>query len=407
MPDQDRTLSDLKVLEYGQMVSAPYCARMMAALGADVLKVEPPTGDRARVAGPFPGGVPHSEKSGLFLCMNLDKKGITLDPATPCGQRVFRRLIEETDILVENNAPGHLDSLGLGYEALRAINPGLIVVSITPLGQSGPYSNYKVHDLNVWHAGGWGYLWRERNSEGEPGRPVRAPSYMASFQAAYNAITAVLGALYFRDCGGSGQHIDVSEQEAMVFVLANAFPVYNEENRIAGKNIAIPASVPSGVLPCEDGYVLLSVIEPHQWKGLAELLGNPEWSQEDWTGSMEGRRLNFDIVNAFLSEWLEGKPVDWVVEKAIEQRIPSSPAGLSIKEVVGDKHLKERGFFAEVEHPVAGTLRYPSVPWRFSGTGASILRPAPLLGQHNDEVYMGHLGYTVGEMARLRSSGVI
>ena len=213
--------------------------------------------------------------------------------------------------------------------------------------------------------------------------------------------------MYFRDMGGEGQHIDVSEQEAMAFIINGAFPVYNGENRIHGKDVAIPASVPSGILPCRNGYVLLSVIEPQQWEGLKEMLGNPDWSQEEWTGSGEGRRLNYDIVNAFIMEWLEDKDVDWVVERAIQHRIPASVAGVTMERLFRDEHLNERGFFTEVDHPEVGKLRYPSAPFRFSETESSTRVSAPLLGQHNDEIFGECLGLEQDMMARLKKEGVI
>ena len=339
--------------------------------------------------------------------MNLDKKGVTLDVTSAEGVRMFRRLVAGSDILVENGPPGRLSALGLGYESLREENPGLIMVSITPFGQDGPYKDYVAHDLNRWHAGGWGYLWRERDAYGIPGRPVRAPGFLPAFQAAYNALTAALGALYFRDRGGEGQHIDVSEQEAMAFILAAGFPIYNGENRIQGKEVAIPASVPSGILPCRDGYVLLSAIEPHQWDGLVKMLGEPEWGREEWTQSAEGRRLNYDIINAFLIEWLEDKDKDWVVERAIENRVPASTVGMTAERLARDEHLKERGFFVEMDHQEAGKLRYPSVPFRFSETESSTRVSAPLLGQHNDEVYGEGFGFSGEELARLRREGTI
>ncbi len=405
IPIEDRTLSGIRVVELGEMVSAPYCARLMASLGAEVVKVEPPEGDCARGHGPFPGDEAHPEKSGLFLAMNLDKKGITLDVTSAEGREMFRRLVAQSDILVENGPPGRLHRLGLGYESLRQENSGLIVVSITPFGQDGPYKNYAAHDLNRWHAGGWGYLWRERDAHGIPGLPVRAPSFLPAFQAAYNALTATLAALYYRDMGGGGQYIDVSEQEAMAFILAGGFPIYNGENRIQGKEIAIPASVPSGILPCRDGYVLLSAIEPHQWVGLVKMLGDPEWSKEEWTQSAEGRRLNYDIINAFMMEWLEDKDTDWVVKRAIENRVPASPVGVTAERLARDEHLRERGFFVELDHPEAGRLRYPSTPFRFSETGTSTKASAPLLGQHNAEVFSRLPGRSSADMKRLKAEG--
>ncbi len=404
---KDRTLDGIRVVELGQMVSAPYCARLMAALGAEVIKMEPPEGDGARANGPFPNDEPNPEKSGLFLAMNLDKKGLTLDITSAEGAGLFRKLVGEADMVVENGPPGRMEELGLGYESLRKENPGLIMVSITPFGQDGPYRDFITHDLNRWHAGGWGYLWKERGADGVPGRLVSGPGFLASFQAAYNALTATLGALYFRDMGGEGQHIDVSEQEAMAFILNGAFPVYNGEHRIHGKDVAIPASVPSGVLPCRDGYVLISAIEHHQWEGLVKMLGEPEWSRESWADTVEGRRLNYDIINAFMMEWLEDKSVDWVVKRAIEHRIPASPVGVTSEHIYGDEHLQERGFFEEVEHPVAGRLEYPSAPFRFSETESGTGVSAPLLGQHNEEIYGRWLGVGRDELKRLRREGTI
>ena len=250
-------------------------------------------------------------------------------------------------------------------------------------------------------------MWKERSADGVPGRLVSGPGSLPGFQAAYNALTAALGALYFRDMGGEGQHVDVSEQEAMAFILNGAFPVYNGEHRIHGKDVAVPASVPSGVLPCRDGYVLISAIEHHQWEGMVKMLGEPEWSREEWAETVAGRHLNYDIINAFLMEWLEGKDTDWVVEKCIEYRIPASAVGVTAERLYNDVHLQERGFFEEAEHPAAGRLRYPSIPLRFSETESGTRASAPLLGQHNEEIYSGWLGLEQYELARLRREGTI
>ena len=236
---------------------------------------------------------------------------------------------------------------------------------------------------------------------------MSGPGFLSGFQAAYNALTAVLGALYFRDMGGEGQYIDVSEQEAMAFILNGAFPVYNGEKRIHGKDVAIPASVPSGALPCRDGYVLISAIEHHQWEGLVKMLGDPEWSREGWAETAAGRHLNYDIINAFMMEWLEDKETDWVVEKCIEYRIPASAVGVTAERLYKDVHLQERGFFEEVEHPETGRLRYPSAPFRFSDTESGTRASAPLLGQHNDEVYGEGLGLSEGDLMRLKQEGTI
>ena len=200
----DRTLGGIRVVELGSLVSAPYCARLMAALGAEVIKVEPPEGEKAREHGPFPGGDPHAEKSGLFLAMNLDKKGVTLDLRSGVGAEVFKKLIAKSDVVVENGPPGRLEELGLGYESLKAENPGLIMVSITPFGQDGPYKDHITHDLNRWHAGGWGYLWKERSAYGVPGRHGARPGVLACFPGSLQRPDGHTGGVVFPGHGRGG-----------------------------------------------------------------------------------------------------------------------------------------------------------------------------------------------------------
>ena len=151
----DGALQGVRLLEYGQLVSAPYCAKLLADLGAECIKIEePPVGDPARRRGPFPDDIPHPEKSGLFLYVNTNKLGVTLDPRTPTGRLIFQRLAQEADVLIEDRPPGEMERLGLGYAALSALNPALIVTSITPFGQTGPYKDYKTYHLNLYHASG-------------------------------------------------------------------------------------------------------------------------------------------------------------------------------------------------------------------------------------------------------------
>ncbi|MFQ5827166.1 MAG: CoA transferase, partial [Dehalococcoidia bacterium] len=194
-------LSGLRVVEWAQMVAGPYCAKLMADLGAEVIKIEPPArGDEARGRGPFLGDEPHPEKSGLFLYLNTNKLGITLDPGTPTGKRLFGELIKGADILVEDKALQKLKELGLDYGSLREINPQLIVTSITPFGHSGPYRNYRAYPLNVFHSGGEGYMtpFAPLNDPLSPGRPpLKVGKYAGEYVAGISAAGATMVALSF------------------------------------------------------------------------------------------------------------------------------------------------------------------------------------------------------------------
>ncbi|HXR24280.1 MAG TPA: CoA transferase, partial [Candidatus Binataceae bacterium] len=184
-------LSSLKIVEIGEMASAPYASKLMADMGAEVIKVERPgVGDHARVRGPFPGGQPHPEKSGLFLYLNTSKKSVTLDPATVSGAEIFKRLVRDADILLENHPPGHMESLGLGYEVLRALNPRLIVTSVTPFGQSGPYAGWKGSDLIEWAMSLTGYNTPTLINDSATENPLRAPGRQADMMGATTAAAA-------------------------------------------------------------------------------------------------------------------------------------------------------------------------------------------------------------------------
>ena len=206
----NRALDDLIVVEFAQMVSGPMCGKMFADMGAEVIKIEPPgAGDEMRAHPPFPGDIPHPEKSGAFLYLNTSKKSLTLDPATPTGAEVFRKLIGRADLLIENHPPGYLDRIGLGFEALNALNPRLIVTSITPFGQIGPYRDWKGTDLIEFAMSLTGYNTPTMVDDAERENPLRAPGHQAEMMGATAAATASMFAIFHREATGVGQWIDV------------------------------------------------------------------------------------------------------------------------------------------------------------------------------------------------------
>ena len=385
-------LSGVRVLEFGEGVSAPYCGKILAGLGAEVIKVEPPPGDVARRMGPFPGDEPHPEKSGLFLALNINKYGVVLDVGSTEGAEAFRRLARASDIVIESMPLGWLNDRQLGYEALSGANPTLIVTSLLPFGTWGPYAAYKLTDLTLFQMSGQAHslLGPVEDPDSEP--PIRAGGHQAELVAGMSAATATLMALYRRRITGEGCHIETSAYEAMATQLVSALascafdrpPPSRSLSEVQEAATGGVVSAVGGILPCNDGYVAISPREDAQWERWVELMGCPAWSSEDRFATRDGRESNFTELWKLVGEWTAQRSKHDIARRGQERRIPCFPVN-TVHDLFNDLHLKERDFFTSVEHPVAGALRYPGVPYRLSNTPLSIAeRPAPLLGQHND-----------------------
>jgi crotonobetainyl-CoA:carnitine CoA-transferase CaiB-like acyl-CoA transferase len=384
------------------MVAAAYAGKLMADLGAEVLKVEEPGGDRARQRGPYPGNIPHPEKSGLFLYLNTNKRGVTLDLETAKGRELFQRLVKDADVVVHNYHPTQLSSLGLEYETLAQHNPNLVMTSISPFGQTGPRREYTAHDLTLWSAGGLVFL---GGAGGRPDLPpLKAAGQQAGFQAGVNAGLASLGALYARLGTGRGQHIDISVQECLVAIMENnyiAWPYDQTTPSRLGFRL-----IPQDVLPCRDGYIYVLAVEEHQWQNAVELMGNPDWADTELFQDFLSRSVNWDALKALLEDWLQDKSADEVYHGAQQRRVPFAPVS-TMGDLLKSEHLNARGFFAEIGHPKAGTLRYPGAPFKFAASPWTLRSPAPCLGQHNAEVYCGQLGLAPEELQALQATRVI
>ena len=390
----DGLMAGVKALDVGRRISGPYCAKILANMGADVLKIEPPEGDEARRMGPFPSNEPHPEKSGLFLALNANKRGVTLDLTTDEGAGAFRKLAATADIVIENLPLGHLDSLGLGYETLNEINPGIIVTSLTPFGNRGPNRSWKATDLTLFQMSGnaTGLLGPVEDPDKDP--PIRAGGHQSEFVAGMAATTATLIALFQKRMTGKGSHVDVSEYEAMVTQtiagLANSAhgspgPTRNLKE-VREASIGGMAGAIGGVLPTNDGYVAISPREEAQWQRWLGVMGNPEWGSDERFVTREGRQSHSQELWALLSEWTRQHSKYDVARWGQDEHIPCFPVN-TVSDLLVDEHLSAREFFVEMEHPVAGTLKYPGVPYRFSNSPLPLnARPAPLLGEHNHEI---------------------
>jgi len=399
----ERALEGIRIIECGRLVSAAYATKLMADMGAEVIKIEELTGDHARQRGPYPGQVPHPEKSGLFLYLNTNKYGITLNLAYTSGQAIFHRLLKEADLLIHNYHPTEMARLGLDSTVLEKVNPSLVMTSIAPFGLSGPHKDYQATDLTLWNAGGVAYL-----NGGGPGTdempPLNTFGQQAGYQAGVNAAIASLGALFARLTNKEGQHIEVSTQECLLSILELTFEFFPYMGVVASRLGQKPIQ-PLDFLECKDGWIFLCCVEEHQWKNFVDIMGNPEWASEPLFATRLDRAQNWDALQLFLEPWVKEQSVEELYHKAQARRIPFAPVS-TMGDLLNSEHLKARGFFAEITHPVAGTFPYPTAPHRCSVTPWTLRRPAPCLGQHNAEVY-GELGLNAREVEQLRQEGII
>jgi crotonobetainyl-CoA:carnitine CoA-transferase CaiB-like acyl-CoA transferase len=400
----DQALSDVKVLDLTWHIAGPYCTKLLADFGADVIKVERPAeGDPSRRMGPFPGDDPHSEKSGLFLHLNTNKRGITLNLKSAKGRNILKELVRNADILVENFRPGVMACLGLDYETLAAINPGLVMTSISNFGQTGPYRDFKATDIVEYALGGPMF------STGIPERePLKLYNNVVAYQSGVLAADATMIALYGRDIRGTGEQIDFSIMEAMAGHIDRT-PTMRIMYQYTGDiNTRLPVTqaFAGGVLPCKDGYVTLlggSIFFPKMVKmlGMPELLQNPRF-----TSLVEQAKP--EVADEFLEillPWLLERKKTEVWEAAQAVQMLSSPH-YTPEDLVNDPHYNARGFWVDIDHPVAGRCKFPGAPFIMSETAWQIKRPAPTLGQHNAEI-LNKLGYTVEDLVELKQQGAI
>ena len=397
-------LEGVKIIEYGNLICAPYCSKLLADLGAETIKIEKPgQGDVARRKHPFLKDIPGNERSGFFLYLNTNKHGITLDIEKDTGREIFKKLIKDADILIEDTEPGKLTDLGLDYNKLKSINPSLVMTSITPFGQTGPYKSYKGSDLNSWHMSGVGMITPRHvgTAEQEPLRVMQ----MADFVTGMTAAVATMCALHVQRRTGLGQQVDVSGLEALVRLAAwtISYWPYEHRNPTRADRAAI---APYHFLKCKDGWMFAANSEPHHWQRFVEMMGNPSWANQELFNDRFSRAAHWESIEPLVTDWTMRYTRAELFEMAKAYKTPLGPLN-SIAEVLENRQLQEREFFVTAEHPEAGELTYPGVPYKSPGTRWKIRRPAPLLGQHNADIYGNQLGYTKAELAKMYKTGVI
>jgi len=409
MQNEQMLLGAYRVLDLSDEKGV-YCGKLLADYGADVLKIEPPQGDRMRWRGPFFHDDVDPEKSLYWLHFNTNKRSITLNLEHEQGRHILKRLIETADVLIETFPPGYMKSLGLDYEALKGINPGLVMCSITPFGQSGPRRDWKSGDLvNAAISGMAHYV-------GEPdGPPVRFGAEQ-SFQTASNyAFTGILFALYHRNVtSGRGQYIDISLQETYAALwnagggMVQSAVLIGVAGARAGNRPGL--SFPYGGFPARDGWVLICCVDPGQWDALAqwiaEVTGETEILDDMYKGRMWERGPYQDILERIVDNFTQERAMEELMVEGQKRSVPVFSVR-TVKEMMDCPQLAHLDFFTEVDHPVVGTLKYPGVPAFIPDAPGQIRASAPLLGQHNQEIYCEELGFSKEQLGILRSGGII
>jgi len=378
-----RGLEGVRILELGNLVSAAYATKLIADLGADVIKVEEPEGDQARARGPFPDNVSDPEQSGLFLALNTNKRSVTLDLRTPQGKEQLQRLVAWTDMLIHNYPPARMAEFGIDYSAFRALNPRLVMCSITPFGLNGPYKDYKAYELTLSHGGGWAWL-SPGGSEDADLPPLKAFGHQCGFQAGLAAATATLAAYYRALETDRGEHIDLSAQEYVASFLEQNIIYYTYLGKISSR-LGRRLLYPWGIHECQDGLIFLLIVEQDQWKRLIELMGNPEWASWEIFKDQWSRGHNSDVLKPYLDEWISQWKVEDLFRAGQERRICFAPV-FTMADLSKQEQLRTRNFFVEVNHPRTGTLTHLGPPYQLREPWWKIHRPAPLLGEHNSEV---------------------
>jgi crotonobetainyl-CoA:carnitine CoA-transferase CaiB-like acyl-CoA transferase len=399
----------LKVIECGQGVAAAFGAKLLADLGADVIKVEPPEGDFTRLRGPFPGTGSSerqdSDKSGLFIYLNTNKRAVVIDLKRAEGRQLLSELLNRADVLLHNVPPSDRDGMGLDSGMLRARHPRLILAAISIFGESGPYANYRGYELTASNASGWSFL--------SPGAspypdlpPLKCFGSQCDFQGGVHAAITVLAAYFHRlKSGHPGQSIEVSEQEAVAAMLEMNLMHYTYAGRETSR-LGNRALGPWFIADCADGQIFVLAVEEDQWSRLVEFMGNPEWAGEELFKDRLSRAQNMDALKALMTEWLGGWKVQDLYRAAQEHRIPFAPIN-TMSSLYESEHLRDRNFFVDLDQPGVSKLRLPGMPSQYGNSHWKIWRAAPGLGEQSEEVFCGDLGITRERFAELQNGGVV
>jgi formyl-CoA transferase len=395
----ERPLEGIRVLDLSRVLAGPYCTMTLGDLGADVIKVEQPgSGDDTRRWGPPWAGT----ESAYYLCVNRNKRSITLDLKSPEGKEILTELAKTADIVVENFKVGALDRMGLGYRDLSGVNPGLIWCSITGYGQDGPYANRAGYDFVAQGEAGIMSITGEVNGE-----PMKVGVAIVDITTGLFSSNAILAALHARHSTGKGQHIDSSLFTSAIAWLANVGSSYLTTGELPQRlGNAHPSIVPYQTFKAKDLWIIIGAGNDRQFAALCEILGLNHLVDDPRFKDNPSRVENRDELIPILNDVLETRTADEWLEEISAAGIPCGPIN-TLDRVFDHPQAKHRDMVVEIEHPTAGTVKLAGIPFMMSETPPAILRHPPLLGEHTDEVLSDDLGYDITRVGELRTRGVI
>ncbi len=397
--NNDGPLSGIRVLDLTEERGL-YAGKVLADMGADVILIENPKGSRPRSLGPFKADTPGIENSLYFLDCNANKRGITLNLDSPAGREIFKRLARLSDVVIEDYPASRMRALGLDYPALSEVSPRIIMASVTGFGSKGPYAGYKAPDIVSMAMGGLMYVNGPTDAP-----PVTAPCEQANHTVSVASVFGIMAALFLRTRTGKGQLVELSAQQVLAVVTGGVWH-YGTMTNIPRRSGSQFGAVPGRIFPCRDGYVHILTIRPNHWLGLLDVIGKPEaLSGSEWL-AMEYRNANPDIIDAFVTEFTMAHDKLEIAEMCQKRGVPCTPVN-EPADFCADSHIQKRGVFVDIEHPVAGRFSTFRPVCVFSRTACRVARAAPMLGQHNHEVFCGELGMKETQLAQLKAEGVI
>lgn len=372
-----KPLEGIRVLDLSRVLAGPYCTMMLADYGANVIKIEPPkVGDDSRAFGPFVG-----KESAYFMSLNRNKRSMVLNFKLQEDCDLFKEMVKQADVVVENYRPGTMEKFGLGYEELKKINPKIVYAACSGFGHTGPYVRKPAYDIIVQAMGG---IMSVTGPEG--GEPTRVGASVGDIIAGLFSAIGVMMALYHRQCTGEGQKVDVAMLDCQVAVLENAISRYLVNGEVP-KPIGNrhPSITPFSAYTAKDGHIIVGAGNDRLWDKLCNLIERTDLLTDERFATNLERTQNVNELKVILDDVFKAKTIDQWMESLDAAGVPCAPIN-TVDKVINDPQINAREMIVEVDHPVAGRMKVPGVPIKLSATPGSVDSPAPLLGQHAEEI---------------------
>ena len=400
----EQALDDVTVLDLGQVIAMPFCTMLLADLGARVIKVESRERGRERLSLGVKrtrGG--REERVAAAQYRERNKLAITLELKTPKGVELFKELVKHADVVTENFSVGTMERLGLGYEDIKPINPGVIYASITAFGQHGPYATQRGYDMLAQAISGYMSI-----TGFADGPPTRSGQSISDYYAGMLCAFSIVSALHYRRRTGKGQRIDLALLDSLLIALDNLGERYTVGGEILTRagNVSFAGSS-SGVYPTTDGHVAIAAGASNAiWGRFCEIIGRSDLVRDPGFATAAARRDRRDEIAAIIQGWTSRRPRAEVVETLATAGVPAAPVN-NVAEMVDDPQVRAREMFIEREHPIYGPVKTTGTPLKLSGTPGRVRWLAPQPGEHNEEIFVGLLGHSRDDLERWRAEGVI